>query len=236
MNASSSILLVDDSRIFLTIEKQFLRTALATLHEAHSAAEALVLCREKRPHLVYIAFELPGQNGAEFCRMLKQDPQLSRIPVIIICEESRPDQLAASQQAGCNGVLVKPLDRLRFLEVGRSFLVGIRELRRSCMVTVRYRGKPGDFTTRGLDINSGGLFLDSSDHPPLGEVLQLQIQLCRPGGNGPWIEATGAVAWINTRQRPTKPSHPPGFGIRFTDMNVQASGLLSDYLTGLERG
>lgn len=236
MSASSSILLVDESKIFLTIERQFLRTALATLHEARSAAEALALCQEKRPHLVYISYELPGQNGAEFCRALKQDPQLRRIPVIVICEEARPDQVAASEKAGCDGVLVKPLDRLRFLEVGRSFLVGIRELRRSCMVTARYRGKPGDFTTRGLDISSGGVFLASNEHPPLGEMLQLQIQLCRPGGDGPWIEAAGAVAWINERINPTKPSHPPGFGVRFTDMTVQASGALSDYLTAMERG
>lgn len=236
MSASSSILLVDESKIFLTIERQFLRTALATLHEARSTTEALAICREKRPHLVYVSYELPGQNGAELCRLLKQDPQLRRIPVVVICEESRPDQVAICQQAGCDGVLIKPLDRMRFLEVGRSFLVGIRELRRSCLMTVRYQGKSGNSTARGLDISSGGLFIDNGEHPPIGEMVQLQIQLCRPGGDGPWIEATGAVAWINERGNPTKPSHPQGFGVRFTDMTVQASGALSDYLAAMERG
>ena len=68
-----------------------------------------------------------------------------------------------SYYAGCEGVLSKPLDRRRFLELGRSFLAGIRENRRLCLFRVRYRVGEKLFIGKGLDISGGGLFLESAE-------------------------------------------------------------------------
>lgn len=232
----SCILLVEESKVFLTIERQFLRTSRAELLEARSAADALNLCRTQRPHLAYISYELPDRNGAELCRQLKQDSRLGSIPVVMICDEKHPEQVHKSREAGSDGILFKPLDRLRFLEVGRSFLVGIREVRRTCLVVVSCSNGDTSFVTRGHDISSGGIFLAAASLLPQGNKVHLDIVLARPGQDGPRIGCDGIVAWHNLRENPLKPSHPMGFGVSFTAMSVADSGILSDFLLTLERG
>jgi len=236
MSTPATILLVDDSRFFLTIEKQFLRYTPATVLEAQNAAQLFELCRRQKPDLIYLASDLPGTSGIDCCRRLKSDPDSATIPVILICEEDRPEQFEACRQAGCEGVLSKPLDRRRFLELGRSFLAGIRESRRLCLFRVRYRIGEQRFTGKGLDISSGGLFLESPDPLAAGTPLQLEIQLSRPEQAGPWITCGGLVAWINTRENPLKPNHPVGVGIKFTQMPETSAAVLNGFLHSMDEG
>ncbi|HEY7746800.1 MAG TPA: response regulator [Desulfuromonadales bacterium] len=236
MPTSATILLVDDSRFFLTIEKQFLRNTPATLIETQNAEQALDICRRQKPDLIYMACDLRGVSGIDCCRQLKNDPELSSIPVVLICEENRPEQLDHCRLAGSDGILSKPLDRHRFLEIGRSFLAGIRERRRLCLFRVRYRHGENLYAGKGLDISSGGLFLESSEPIAAGENLQLEIQLSRPEQAGPWIGCNGQVAWINTRENPLKPNRPAGLGIKFKQVPAGASAVLNGFLRSMDGG
>jgi CheY-like chemotaxis protein len=236
MPPSATILLVDDSRFFLTIERQFLRSAPVALLEAQSAGQALALCRQSKPDLIYMAHDMPDQSGADCCRQLKADPQLRAIPVVLVCDGQRPEQLDLCRAAGCDAVLTKPLERRRFLEIGRSFLAGIRESRRPCLIRVRFQTAGKVCAAKGLDISHGGMFVESAELPAAGEFLQMEIQLCRPGETGPWIACTGMVAWLNSREQPLKPNHPVGFGVKFADLPVQSAAVLNGYLKALERG
>lgn len=236
MSASTTILLVDDSRFFLTIEKQFLRNTPTSLHEAQTAEEALDLCRRQKPDLIYMACDLRGLSGLDCCRQLKSTPALRSIPVVLICDENRPEQLDLCRQAGSDGVLSKPLDRRRFLEIGRSFLAGIRETRRLGLFRVRYRLGERLCTGKGLDISSGGLFLECYEPVAAGVVLHLEIQLSRPEQAGPWISCAGVVAWVNSRENPLKPNHPIGLGIKFTQLPESASAVLNGFLRSMDGG
>lgn len=233
---NDTILLVDDDRFFLTIEKQFLRTAPVTIIEARSAEEALALCREKSPQLVCMAFDLPGENGASACRRIKADPKLRSTPVIMVCDGGNQEQGNQCNAAGCDGVLHKPLDRHRFLEVMRSFLGGIREVRRHCLIPVRFKAGGQPLIAKGLDISRGGIFLETSIPLPVGEVLELEIHLARAGETGPWIRCEGVVAWLNKRDKLFKPTHPIGCGVKFTGIPAEAAGPLVSFVHKLEHG
>ncbi len=234
MTAPATILLADDSRFFLTIEKQFLRSVPVVILEAQSTAQVPAICREKKPQLIYMACDMPGESGAECCRRLKNDPLLQGIPVVLICDEKRPEQIESSRRAGCDAVLTKPLDRQRFLEIGRSFLAGIRESRRPCLIRLHYRLQDRLVTARGLDISRGGLFIESDELPAVGATLQLEMQLSLQGEQGPRIGGAGVVAWLNERERPMKPNHPVGFGVKFTDFPMASAGVLNGFLKVLE--
>jgi len=234
MSTPATILLVDDSRFFLTIEKQFLRNTPATVLEAQNAGQVFDLCQRQKPDLIYMACDLPGTTGIDCCRRLKGDAGSAAIPVILICEENRPEQFEACRHAGCEGVLSKPLDRRRFLELGRSFLSGIRENRRLCLFRVRYRIGDQLFSAKGLDISGGGLFLESAEPLAAGTLLQLEIQLSRPDQAGPWISCSGLVAWINTRENPLKPNHPVGVGVKFTHVPETAAAVLNGFLHSMD--
>jgi CheY-like chemotaxis protein len=234
MTAPATILLADDSRFFLTIERQFLRSVPVVILEAQSTVQVPALCRAQRPQLIYMACDMPGESGAECCRRLKADPLLQGIPVVLICDEKRPEQIEQSRRAGCDALLTKPLDRQRFLEIGRSLLAGIREPRRPCVIRLRYRLQDRLVTARGLDISRGGLFVESHELPAPGVTLQMEMQLSLPGEQGPWISGVGVVAWLNQRERPMKPNHPVGFGVKFTDLPMTSAGVLNGFLKVLE--
>lgn len=221
------ILLVDESRFFLTIEKQFLRNIPVTLLETQSAAQTIAFCRSDQPQLIYLAQEITGMPGTQCCLQIKSDPALRHTPIIMICE---PGEEKECYLAGCDAVLLKPLDRHRFLEVGRSFLAGIRERRRSCMVSATIKSESIDFAARGLDISSGGIFLDTATQLPIGTPVNLEIHLARLHETGPHIGCQGIVAWHNTKENPLKPTHPVGIGIKFTELSTQASAVLNGFL------
>ena len=229
METGNSILLVDESKVFLNLYRQFLRTTPAEIREARSAAAAMQECRSSRPNLIYMSYDLPDANGADCCRQLKRDARLRSVPVILICDQNDPLQQASCQQAECNGVLTKPVDKIRFLDVGRSFLLGIREIRRPCRVTVQCVRDGQRLTTRGLDISSGGIFLAGCEGLALNASLALEIEL----GLERQVVCSGEVAWINRREKPFKASHPAGIGVRFTEMSIRDSGILADYLETL---
>lgn len=225
--SQAKILLVDESRFFLTIEKQFLRNIPVTLIETQSAAQTIAYCYSEKPQLIYLAQEITGMPGTQCCLQIKSDPALRQIPIVMICE---PGEEKDCLLAGCDAVLLKPLDRHRFLEIGRSFLAGIRERRRSCLVSAKVIHESMTFNTRALDISSGGVFLDTLNKLPIGTPVHLDIHLARPHESGPHIDCQGMVAWHNTRENPQKPNHPVGLGIKFNPLSTQAAAILNGFL------
>lgn len=230
-HSQSKILLVDESRFFLTIEKQFLRNVPVTILEAQSAAQTLAFCQTDRPQLIYLAQEITGMKGTECCLKIKADPTLRQIPIVMVCE---PGEEKDCLLAGCDGVLHKPIDRHRFLEIGRSFLAGIRERRRSCLISAKVESESASFNAYGLDISSGGIFLDTLTKLPIGTAVRLDIHLARPHETGPHIDCQGVVAWHNTKENPQKPNHPVGMGIKFNELTTQAAAVINGFLHSVE--
>jgi CheY-like chemotaxis protein len=113
------VLIVDDeadSRILLThyVEDYGCR-AIAT----HSAANALKLARELKPDLITLDLMMPGQNGWDILALLKADPQLAEIPVVIIsiiAHESRATLVGALDH------IQKPVERTELFSVLRRNL------------------------------------------------------------------------------------------------------------------
>ena len=55
---SLKILLLDSSKFFRTIEKQFLSKTPVEVFEAENGEQGLVVCKEQKPDLIYLAFDL----------------------------------------------------------------------------------------------------------------------------------------------------------------------------------
>jgi CheY-like chemotaxis protein len=113
------VLIVDDeadSRILLThYVEDFGCRAIAT----HSAANAIKLARELKPDLITLDLMMPGRNGWEILALLKADPELAEIPVVvvsIIAQESR------ATLVGVLDLLQKPVDRAELFSVLRRNL------------------------------------------------------------------------------------------------------------------
>jgi len=63
-----------------------------------------------RPDLILLDLNLPKKNGLEVLEEIKHDPDLCRIPVIMLTTSSSERDIAACYDRGVNCYVVKPLD------------------------------------------------------------------------------------------------------------------------------
>ncbi len=95
--------------------------------QALDGETALLLAREHQPDVVLLDVLMPGLDGYQVCRQLKEDPQTRLIPVVFLTGyDSRPAKLKGLE-AGGSDFLAKPVD-LAELEARVRNLVHFRQL------------------------------------------------------------------------------------------------------------
>lgn len=73
-----------------------------------SLFEALGVLRELRPALLITDYEMPGCNGESLVRAIREDPELSQLPVLIHSSHGEEDLVGRLSQWGILGYLLKP--------------------------------------------------------------------------------------------------------------------------------
>jgi two-component system response regulator len=61
-----------------------------------------------RPGIILLDLNMPGIDGRETLRIIRADPGLRRIPVVILTTSAAQDDIARSYDAGANSYIVKP--------------------------------------------------------------------------------------------------------------------------------
>jgi two-component system, response regulator len=123
------ILLVEDNQDDVEITRKALKQArlFNRLHVVHDGREACdFLFRTgayadpvsaPRPGLVLLDINMPRMNGLEVLKRLKADPELRRVPVIMLTVSRRDEDIIKSYEVGCNSFIQKPVDFDKFVEV-----------------------------------------------------------------------------------------------------------------------
>lgn len=219
MSTPLCILLVDDSKFFLELERQFLRNTPATILTAWSGEEALSLAREHSPSLVFMDMDMPEMNGADCCRAFKTDRELQKIPIVLIGEKVSANDEQNARASGADDYLSKPIDRRSFLGTGHRFLLSIdrREPRQTRQVIVDFICRGRHLQGRCFDVSSGGMFLNCQPTAQKGESLLLKFSL--PDGQQTPVEINGRIAWANSQEEIIKEDYPLGYGVEFVDIS-----------------
>jgi len=219
MGTPLCILLVDDSKFFLELERQFLRNTPATILTASSGEEALSLAREHSPSLVFMDMDMPEMNGLDCCRAFKSDRHLQAVPIILIGDKTSVTDESEARAAGVDEYLSKPLDRRLFLGTGHRFLVSIdrREPRQNHQILVDILCRGRRLHGRCIDVSSGGMFLDCQPTARKGERLLLKFSL--PDVQKTPVEINGRIAWANSEEEIIKDNYPLGYGVEFVDIS-----------------
>jgi CheY-like chemotaxis protein len=223
------ILLVDDVEFFLEMEKDLLRNTPATVYTARNGKEALEFVNQQRPDIVFMDVTMPVMDGITCCRILKADPNLQSIPVIMVFAPSRETDVETVTAAGSDGYLTKPVDRKAFLEMGRRFLFGVerREPRIPCQLPVILRRQGEEFRCTSEDIGIRGMYVKSQDALTLGDVVRVLMPL--PDGTS-GFECRARVSWINQGLSRTKLDLPSGFGVEFLQLSQAATASIRAFL------
>jgi CheY-like chemotaxis protein len=117
------ILLVDDSRVTRELMKVYLIARDVELLEAADGFEAVDVIRSRRPDLVLADLRMPRLDGFGLCAAIQADPDLARIPIVILSSYANAEGELRLRAAGAREVLRKPIQPQPLLEVVRRHLV-----------------------------------------------------------------------------------------------------------------
>lgn len=105
------ILVVDDNHDNAEIIRQYLEIRGYPISVAHNGDEALALFESVRPALVLLDVMMPGRDGWEVCRLMKQHPVLGRsVRVIMVTALGAWDDKRDALQLGADDYVEKPFD------------------------------------------------------------------------------------------------------------------------------
>jgi CheY-like chemotaxis protein len=116
MKERKKILLVDDTDTILLFLKTLLAGQDFDFLTAKNGAEAVEKARRERPDLVLLDIFMPVMDGIEACRVMKGDPELKSIPVIIVTARSEAENVERCLDAGCDDYVFKPVRKLELLD------------------------------------------------------------------------------------------------------------------------
>ncbi|HYG22459.1 MAG TPA: response regulator [Verrucomicrobiae bacterium] len=72
------------------------------------------------PYLILLDIRMPQVDGVEVLRQVKGDPELRRIPVIMLTTTDDPREVERCHDIGCSSYIVKPVDYDKFAEAIKS--------------------------------------------------------------------------------------------------------------------
>ncbi len=122
MEKKHSILLVEDDRVDVMAVKRSLKKndIENPLHVAGNGEEALVFLGDPshaKPGLILLDLNMPKMNGLDFLKVIKNDSDLKKIPVVILTTSKNDEDRLESFNLSVAGYMVKPAIHNQLVEV-----------------------------------------------------------------------------------------------------------------------
>jgi DNA-binding response OmpR family regulator len=101
----------------------------ATLMEAGHAVgvlgdgeDALRALRRRKPDLAIVDMAMPQMTGSELIKIVRRDPELYDVPILVLTARRSAEDEAIARQAGANGYLRKPFEPERLISMVNQIL------------------------------------------------------------------------------------------------------------------
>jgi CheY-like chemotaxis protein len=105
------VLVADDDLNLRKILCLFLKNARYETVEASNGREALNMAKSQNPDLILMDIMMPLLDGFTVCKLLKEDPETKRIPVLICTAKNRKEDLVSAIKAGAEDYIIKPFTK-----------------------------------------------------------------------------------------------------------------------------
>ena len=120
--AKNSILVVEDEESLLKLQSILFTTKGYAVTGVGDGDQALVAIARHPPDLVVLDVMIPGPDGFQVCRAIKDDLQTRCIPVVILTGRKSSLDLERGRLAGADAYLTKPFKSVKLLEVVAELL------------------------------------------------------------------------------------------------------------------
>ncbi|HWD18786.1 MAG TPA: response regulator [Verrucomicrobiae bacterium] len=112
----TKVLSVDDSRTMRLIVARALQGYECVLCEASNGEEGLAAARAEKPDVIVLDITMPVMDGVTMLTKLKEDPELRKIPVVMLTAESGRENVLYIAKLGIRDYLVKPFKAEQLVE------------------------------------------------------------------------------------------------------------------------
>jgi diguanylate cyclase (GGDEF)-like protein len=112
----SKILLIDDDPDFRLITSETLRAAEFFVDEATNGTQALEKIKQQLPDIVILDSVMEGINGFQICRLLRADPAMADVPIIMSTAWGDSDSIYKAFNAGATDFIIKPINYQTFIQ------------------------------------------------------------------------------------------------------------------------
>jgi len=219
------ILLVDDTELFLDLQKSYLDRSSFNILTARSGPEALMAIRARRPTLVILDLIMPGMDGDEVCRKIKSDPLTNTIPIIMVSKGQGSEMQKRCIDAGCDAFVPKPLKKSELLDaIEKTIVIAKRRFPRIPTHLQSDAWHGGKYMELWIhSISKGGIFLEMESPPPVGDEIDVTFSL--PGVEGK-IKGKAEVRW----QGVVREGSAFGAGCKFIEIDNRQADIVGDYV------
>ncbi len=121
----ATILLVDDEPKIVFLTRMILEKKGHRILVAEDGEECMRVLENERPDLILLDVMLPGDDGWEICRKIKENNDIKDIPVVMFTVCGEEDSVEKSlEYARADAHITKPFEMKELLNVVNGFLKG----------------------------------------------------------------------------------------------------------------
>ena len=153
----AKVLVIDDEKDIVSLLRYHLEKAGFQCLEGMDGTVALRLVREHHPDLLILDLMLPGMDGLEICRHLRQDASTARLPILMLTAKAEEVDRIVGLEVGADDYVVKPVSQ--------------RELVARVRAILRRAQEPADVSIRRM----GELEVDESRHSVTVQRVSVEL-------------------------------------------------------------
>lgn len=120
---SEKVLVVDDDPSTLRLTQHILERGGYEVITATNGLVGLQKAQRELPSIVVLDLMLPGLDGFEICHRLKNAPDTSHMPILMLSAKDQDSDKAMAERVGADGYLSKPVNAGELLERVQSLLL-----------------------------------------------------------------------------------------------------------------
>ena len=119
---TKTVMIVEDNELNMKLFHDLLDSQGYEIIQVRDGMEALSSARAHNPDLILMDIQLPEVSGLEVTKWLKEDEELSTIPVVAVTAFAMKGDEARIRDGGCEAYIAKPISVSTFLDTVRQYV------------------------------------------------------------------------------------------------------------------
>ncbi len=150
-------------------------TDLTLVGEAPNGEDALALCNKLQPDVVLMDLMMPGMNGIDTTRAIRE--QYPEVKILVLTSFNSQDLVRKAIQAGANSYVLKDASTEQIINAIRSTYQGLTIMSPNVRNILPVRSSDAIFTPRQLQVLK--LMIEGHNNRQIGKALGLSIHTAR---------------------------------------------------------